>query len=112
MLRGESDFQHEGGKTGIVKLTAAPVLFNVSTCKLWLPLKAVASELMFGLLLNVAPSNPMLARSADNLSQPVRPAVMMVSNRGAVRGKLLDSTLRNWHEADENVKLKAFSPSS
>lgn len=87
--------QHDGGKMGIVKLTAAPVLFNVTTCMLWLPLKALASAVLFGLWLNVAPISPMFALSAYNFSQPLRPAGMMVSKRGAVRGKLLVIELRS-----------------
>src|SRR5262245_11382560 len=53
-----------------------------------------------------------MSSAPHNFIQPLRPAGITVSKRGAVRGKLFDKMLLNWHVLVEKLKLKPVSASS
>jgi hypothetical protein len=70
-------------------------------------MNALACAPAFTLLFITAPSK-LMSFSEKILAQPVRPAGMMLSNRGAVRGKVFDSTPATWHPAPVKLKLNVF----
>ena len=79
------------GETGIVRLVDG---CSVSACRPCAPVKAELLVAAFALALNIAPMTP-ISVAGQSFIQPVRPAGMTVSKRGAVRGKLAERVCRS-----------------